>query len=381
MWLFGRTYRLPFSLLSSYTRMKAAFRHLCAVRVDYLIIGQGLCGSWLSYYLLRDGATVVVADGGTGASASASASGIINPITGKRLARQWMADAIEPFVQNAYDGLGSMLGEQLTATMPIHNFFSNAEEAAFFAQKADSTHGDLLSYGNAVEGAAYFSHNYGSGSIYPATLVNLRAMLDGWRRRLKSLGALLEASVSIQDCVLEDGVRCGNVHAKAVIDCRGAATAESPYFNRLPFALNKGEAVTASIAGLPRGAIYKFNQLSIVPWSGDGFWIGSSYDWDPRDVLPTDYFRDRVARTLNGWLRLPYTLHEHFAAIRPATVTRDAFVGMHPAYPQVGILNGMGSKGCSLAPFLAHNLAKHLLQGEPLLPQVDIARYARTLSR
>ena len=351
------------------------------MRIDYLILGQGLCGTWLSYYLLRGGATVLVADGGTGTSASAAASGIINPITGKRLARQWMADVIEPFVQNAYAELGEELNLSLTTTLPIQTFFSNCEEARFFAQKADTTHGDLLSYGGAIEGAEHFNHHYGVGSIYPAMLVNLRVMLDGWQRQLRSLGAFHEAPISIEDCKLEDGVRYGDIHAKAVIDCSGAAAAQNPYINRLPFALNKGEAMTASIPGLPRDAIYKFNQLSIVPWGNDGFWIGSSYDWNPKDALSTEAFRDRVARTLDGWVRLPYVLHEHFAAIRPATVTRDAFAGMHPAYPQVGILNGMGSKGCSLAPFLSHNLGQHLLHGEPLLPQVDIARYARTLSR
>jgi glycine/D-amino acid oxidase-like deaminating enzyme len=166
-----------------------------------------------------------------------------------------------------------------------------------------------------------------------------------------------------------------------VIDCSGPAFAANMYFSRLPFALNKGEAIIASIPGLPRDAIYKYAQRSIVPWEEDRFWIGSTFDWDFTDEYPTEAFRARTVQTLAQWLRLPYELHEHFAAIRPATVTRDAFSGLHPMQPRVGILNGMGSKGCSLAPFLAHNLAAHLLQGAPLIPQVDVARYARVLSR
>jgi glycine/D-amino acid oxidase-like deaminating enzyme len=74
-------------------------------------------------------------------------------------------------------------------------------------------------------------------------------------------------------------------------------------------------------------------------------------------------------------------MEEHFAAIRPATVTRDAFSGMHPRHPQLGMLNGMGSKGCSLAPFLAHNFAQHLVHGVPLIPQMDLRRYQKILTR
>ena len=69
-----------------------------------------------------------------------------------------------------------------------------------------------------------------------------------------------------------------------------------------------------------------------------------------------------------------------FAAIRPATVTRDAFAGMHPHYPTLDILNGMGSKGCALAPFLAKQLADHLTSGATIIPQANVARYARVLA-
>src|ERR1043165_6228860 len=112
--------------------------------VDYLIVGQGLCGSWLSYYLPKGGASVLVVDNASAAmSASAAASGIINPITGKRLARQWMGDTILPFAKGAYQAMGDHLHVDLAATVPIHTFFSSSEEADFFEQKASTTQDDL----------------------------------------------------------------------------------------------------------------------------------------------------------------------------------------------------------------------------------------------
>jgi nitrate/nitrite transporter NarK len=54
-------------------------------------------------------------------------------------------------------------------------------------------------------------------------------------------------------------------------------------------------------------------------------------------------------------------------------------VGWHPMYPAVGIFGGMGTKGVSLAPFLAHNLARHLAVQEEILPAVQIHRFETLL--
>ncbi len=356
--------------------------HLYRVNTDYIIVGQGLCGSWLSYYLRSFGASVIVVDGGIGASASYAASGIINPVTGKRLARQWMGDTILPFATAAYEAVGRELGLPLIAETAIHTFFSTSEEGAHFAQKAASASDQVLHENSAFASKDHFNSHYGTGTIHPAWLVDVHALLRGWRLRLSKSGALLPAAFDWNDCVVDgDGVSYKGVRAKAVIDCSGAAAAANPYFSRLPFALNKGEAILGRIPGLAADAIYKYAHLSIVPWEGGRFWIGSTFDWDFRDELPTAAFRQKAEQILSQWLRLPFVAEEQIAAIRPATVSRDPFSGMHPAHPRIGLLNGTGSKGCALAPFLAHDLALHLVRGEPLLPQVDLRRYEKTLSR
>jgi glycine/D-amino acid oxidase-like deaminating enzyme len=353
------------------------------MRVDFIVVGQGLAGTWLSYFLLNEGASILVVDGNAGLKpASSAASGLINPITGKRLARQAMAEQLLPFAAEAYAEMESQLGLGLSETIPIHTFFSSAEEADFFEKKANASHGDLLHFGSRVEGDEHFTAPCGNGSIYPAQLINLQALLAGWREQLKARNALREEAFDWDACALtENSARYKDIEARAVIDCCGAATAYGPYFQALPFALNKGEAIIADIPGLPREAVYKHAHLSIVPWQEGRFWIGSTFDWDFTDALPTAAFREKATSILEQWLRLPVYFEAHFAAIRPATVTRDAFMGMHPRHPALGILNGFGSKGCMLAPFLAHNFTQHLLRGEPLLPQADVARYARVLSR
>jgi glycine/D-amino acid oxidase-like deaminating enzyme len=49
--------------------------------------------------------------------------------------------------------------------------------------------------------------------------------------------------------------------------------------------------------------------------------------------------------------------------------------------PSVGILNGFGTKGCTLAPYFGAQLADFLLTEKPLMPIVDVRRFTKILSR
>jgi glycine/D-amino acid oxidase-like deaminating enzyme len=50
-------------------------------------------------------------------------------------------------------------------------------------------------------------------------------------------------------------------------------------------------------------------------------------------------------------------------------------VGFHRDEPNVGIFNGMGTKGISLAPYFAKNFADHLVHDKPIFAEVDIKRF------
>jgi len=54
---------------------------------------------------------------------------------------------------------------------------------------------------------------------------------------------------------------------------------------------------------------------------------------------------------------------------------------LHPHQKNLGILNGMGTKGCSLAPFFASQLADHLLREKEIMPEADIKRFQKILAR
>jgi glycine/D-amino acid oxidase-like deaminating enzyme len=72
---------------------------------------------------------------------------------------------------------------------------------------------------------------------------------------------------------------------------------------------------------------------------------------------------------------LPFTVTKHNAAIRSPVKDRKPLIGLHPNYPQIAILNGMGTKGISLAPYFASHFCDFLLDNSLLLKEVDIKRF------
>jgi glycine/D-amino acid oxidase-like deaminating enzyme len=194
---------------------------------------------------------------------------------------------------------------------------------------------------------------------------------------------LLEESFDSRELkITSDKIQYKDIEARKIIFCDGAGSFESPWFKQLPFAPNKGEALIVEIPELPESAIYKKSVL-LAPLAGAGhfFWAGSNYIWDFDNPAPTAAFREATERSLKEWLKLPFKIVEHLAGIRPATLERRPFVGMHPVFPGIGILNGMGTKGCSLAPFFAKQLTDHLVHHTPINADADIKRFGRILAR
>jgi glycine/D-amino acid oxidase-like deaminating enzyme len=203
------------------------------------------------------------------------------------------------------------------------------------------------------------------------------------------LGILREERFEIAElAVTPDEVRYRDINARRIVFCDGAAGFNNPFFSRLPFAPNKGEALIIEAPGLREEApgihgpsVFK-QGISLVPWGDDDlYWAGSSYEWSFEDTAPTALFRERTEAALRYWLKQPFRTVEHWAAVRPATLERRPFVGFHPVDPAVGILNGMGTKGCSLAPYFAHEMVRNVVAGSPIRADADVKRFTKILSR
>lgn len=350
-------------------------------QVDYIIIGQGICGTMLSWNLMKAGKSVMVIDEAKPYTASKAASGVINPVTGRRIVRTWEIEKIMPFAVKAYKQLEIDLDVSLIHQTNILDFHPTPQMMLAFADRLSEETTYLREPENADRLKLYFDFHFGVGEINPCWLIDINTVLERWRNKLKQQHALLEQRFEWNDCVVtSDQVTYSGITASAIICCEGAAGSQNPYFQLLPYALNKGEVIIAEIEGLPDTNMYK-QGINLVPWKDGLWWIGSTYEWNFTDTNPTTIFREKTEAQLKHWLKLPYRIVDHIASVRPANVERRPFVGFHPLHRTVGIFNGMGTKGCSLAPYFAAEFCNYLSEDRSLTPAADIARFTRILSR
>lgn len=314
------------------------------------------------------------------ATASRVASGLINPVTGKRIVASWMIDELLPVALNTYQKLAQDLGVDLIKSIDILEFHRTVEEKEMFLKRLDEGC-KYLAEGDGTREIDAFDFHRGTGRITGCLLVDLPLLLQGWRKVLVEQGALIEDRFDHEQLQIhEKNTRYKGIEAERIIFCNGVAAFDNPWFSRLPYTFNKGEALIAAIPELSPVHIYK-QGIKIIPWKEDLFWVGASYEWKYENMEPTQIFRQKTEEHLRYWLKLPFEIKEHWASERPATVDYKPFAGFHPLFPQIGILNGMGSKGCSQAPYFARQLAVNLINGSAIHPEADIKRFSRVLSR
>ncbi len=314
-------------------------------------------------------------------TASKVASGIINPVTGRRIATTWRINELLPFALNEYETIGKELGVDLVNDCPILDFHSTPQMKEAFDNRLQDETTYLQRNPDEDQWKETFRFNYGIGEILGSLLIDIHPLLDGWRIHLKQSKSLLEEKFSWENCKFSnDGVHYNDTKGGKLICCEGVEGFENPYFKNLPYTRMKGEALIVSIPGLTRDKIYK-QGLNIVPWKHDLFWVGSTYEWSFKDLRPTPAWRKKAEEQLNYWLRLPFNTVDHLASERPANLERRPFVGLHPQFKSLGIFNGMGAKGCSLAPFFARQFAEYLVDEKPLDAEIDVARFEKVLAR
>ncbi len=350
------------------------------MHVDYLIIGQGITGTFLSYYLIKAGKKVLVIDDGKNDAPSRVASGIINPVTGRRVVETWMIETLLDHAQPAYEDIGEVLGKRLINDVPIINFHTTEQMLSAWNDRLNEGSDYITCVNNTTELERFFDTGVGAHGVSPTFLIDLAGLLSGWRQYLADNNCLLKEYFDIQSLVKNrDGVTYKELSAEKIFFCNGTTSFQYDYFKKLPFAFSKGEALIIEVDGLPQTNIYK-QALSIVPYGDNKFWVGSSFEWNFKDDLPSTAFREKATSVLDSWLKLPYKVIEHRSSVRPASMERRPFVGLHPLHSTVGILNGMGTKGCSLAPYFANQLVEHILNCSSITPEADINRFRKILS-
>lgn len=340
------------------------------VNFDYLIVGQGIAGTLLTHFLLKKGKKVLVTDKYNPSSASNVAAGICNPITGRRFVKTWKADLLLPFAELTYHELEKELGSKFWYGVNILKLLSHTEEKELITTK--SLDPDFSNYiiPHSTSDSIDFLEISHSG------YVDMKKLLGIYREKLKQENRIIESHFKREDLSFNsDNIYWKDMPFNKVIFCEGYKAVNNPLFSWLPFMLAKGEVLTIYSRDLNQSKIL-IKDIFILPIGNDLYKVGSTYNWHNPDETPTPEGKEELIRKLNQMADYSYTITEHQAGVRPTVKDRRPFLGLHPIHKNIGIFNGLGTKGASLAPYFAQHFVEFLEEGKALDKEVDIRRYA-----
>ena len=172
---------------------------------------------------------------------------------------------------------------------------------------------------------------------------------------------------------LDNGIQYKDIKAKHIIFAEGFGLHANPYFNDLPLDGTKGELLIIKAPNLDLDVVIK-SSVFILPIGNDLYKVGATYDWKDKTNTPTEEGKQELVDKLKEIISCDFEIVEHFGGVRPTVKDRRPLVGTHPEFKQLHVLNGLGTRGVMLGPFLANQLFQHIENKIPLDKEIDIAR-------
>ena len=191
-------------------------------KVDYIIVGQGIAGTWLSHELISRGYDVVIFNHETANTSSNKAAGLYNPITGRKMMLTWKAGNFFPSLEENYQKLEAELGERFLHPIPMYRPFKSIEDQNDWQGKQEEN--VYLSYLQKFSPRSLEIENikdpYGGIILSHTGYVDLPRLINAFRSYLKDKGHYISEMFSEDKLYIDsDKVKYENWEAKKVIFC------------------------------------------------------------------------------------------------------------------------------------------------------------------
>ncbi len=328
---------------------------------DTIIVGAGIAGASLAWALREAGQRVLVLDACEPVTASRIAAGLVTPITGLRL-------TLQPDFARCLEAARAFYGRIETITharffyartavrlfqsdRDRRYFSERSAQPEFRAQLVDPQPDPLLAptIADAADG----------GFVMQAAQLDVAALLAVTRRHVPHVSMKVDWR---RDVVFDPGgVQVGGYRARHVVSCEGFAASANPYLGALQFNAAKGDILTLRLErAIARQVIHR--GIWIAPTAApDVVNVGATYDLENLVAVPSPTARAEIESKLGAFFRVPYTLIDHRAAVRPIIRQSHPSIGLHADFPQLGFFNGLGSRGALLAPRFGGDLAAQIV--------------------
>lgn len=347
------------------------------IMVDYIVVGTGLAGIAFIEKLAQEGKTYVVIDG-EGRSSSLIAGGMYNPVVLKRFTAVWKIKEQLALAEVFYPAVEAKLKIKCWYPMPLYRRLASIEEQNNWFQAADQPHlGTFLSPEVEKRNIEGVDVSFGLGKVLSTGYLETNDLIPAYRQYLKEEGTYRKENFDYS--LLEynaEFVAYKDIKAKRIVFAEGIGVWQNPFFNELPLDGTKGELMIVKIPGLKCDFMLKAG-VFLIPIGDDQYKLGATYNWEDKTDLPTKEGEIELLDGLRSFVDLEVEVIEHIAGVRPTVKDRRPLLGRSLVSDRVLVLNGLGTRGVLLAPYLAEQLYNYIENNTTLDENISIHRYKK----
>ncbi len=349
------------------------------MKVDYIIVGFGLAGMAFVAELEKAGKSFIVFDNNENAP-SRIVGGMYNPIILKRFTPAWMSHEMWQYSLPFYQELEKKFKKLYITPIEIKRILHSIEEQNNWIVASDkAVMSEYMQPEISNKQVTGILSPYGFGKLKNVGRVEGEELLNDYKKYLVAKKQFLEKSFEYEHLIVrDDKVQYLNIDADQIVFSEGTYLHQNPFFNYLPMREAKGEMLVIEIPDLDIDFTIK-SGVFMVPFGNNKYVVGATYNWEDKTFNSTKEAREELERKLNSFLKLPYKIIDYKVGLRPTIKDRRPLIGRHPKYPNLAVLNGLGTRGVIIAPYLAKSLFNHLEKQESILKEMDIKRYEITL--
>jgi len=345
------------------------------MKVDYIIVGSGLAGILFCEVLKQHNKSFVIFENESQRS-STVAGGLYNPVVLKRFTQVWKAKEQLDLGLPMYHKLEQSLNVKLDYKIPVHRLFASVEEQNNWFQACDKPNlSHFLSSEILHPKNTAVKSDFGYGKVLETGRIDTATLIKSYRGYLQNSNQLVDETFVYSNLILNaTHVTYNNYEAKRIVFAEGFGVDKNPFFNYLPLKPTKGELLTIHSPDLKIDFVLK-SSVFLIPLGNDLYRVGATYEWEDMSPDITTKAKEELLNKLDKFLNCDYKVVDQIAGIRPTVKDRRPLVGQHYQHENIFILNGLGTRGVMIAPYVAHQLYSFIENNIALNKEIDISRY------
>jgi hypothetical protein len=306
------------------------------------------------------------------------AGGVLNPVALKRYNLAWNAEELLPKAIKFYSKFNANSDKKYFDKVPIFKLFSSVEDQNNWMVASDHPRLESFLSSEIIKPEFSVQANFKAGEVKQTYLLKLKQLIEDKKSDYLKSSQFLSQSINYDFIKFRNNkLYYRDEEYQSIVFCEGYGVVDNPFFNWLPIYGNKGEYLIFRSKTLKANDAILKSKNFIIPLGDHLYKYGATYSREQLDDVPTEDSRHELEMKLSEMLDCEFEIVDQIAGVRPTVRDRKPILGSHPAYKNLFILNGFGSRGVMAAPDLSKKLINLIFEKEEIEKEVNLDRFLK----